>query len=69
MSYRTPLGQTTPTTSTPATPAPASRPMTFGDFAMFGGIIGGFGLLIVGHAVGQHRLWTKEMKRNGRRRR
>lgn len=52
------------------TPPPAeSTPANFADWVMFGGIATGFVALLVGGVVGQNRLWTKDMRRNGRRRR
>lgn len=53
------------------TPAPAETPGSpFADWVLFGGVAGGFLVLLVGGVVGQNRLWTQHiLKRNRRRRR
>jgi len=44
----------------------ATRGLGLPDAVMWTGIIGGVIALVVGSAVGQNRLWTKEMLRGGR---
>jgi len=56
-----------PAASASAAP-PASERSTFANVVLFGGIIGGAIVAIVGSAMGQHRLLTQHVFKNRRRR-
>lgn len=59
MSYRA-LGQA-------PQPEPAA---SSADVILWGGILGGIAVMMIGNRMGQHRLWSRSsMFRNGRRRR
>jgi hypothetical protein len=47
---------------------PSTAVDTVADVVMLGGALAGILALIVGGSMGQHRLWTKEIRRNGLRR-
>jgi len=59
-----PSASATPPAATP----PASERSTFANVVLFGGIIGGAIVAIVGSAMGQHRLLTQHVFKNRRRR-
>lgn len=62
------LGQATPPAPAANTPSPSTETSGLAKTVLFGGVIGGVVLAIVGNVMGQHRLLTEHIFKKNRRR-